>query len=121
MYTVRQTHSMKHMLKPIHHITIVQVICRKGKSNVNKHTAQPHSDRSFSENQRKTAAMFSYRADVERQDKDDEEAEVPGQQRSQQDHPLLLPQISIAVEEVQGQEENDHDHDSQRSATHSDE
>lgn len=65
--------------------------------------------------------MFSYRADVERQDKDDEEAEVPGQQRSQQDHPLLLPQISIAVEEVQGQEENDHDHDSQRSATHSDE
>lgn len=65
--------------------------------------------------------MVSYRADVERQDEDDEEAEVPGQQRPQQDHPLLLPQVSIALEEVEGQEENNYDHDGQRSSTHGDE
>jgi len=70
---------------------------------------------------RQTAAVVSYRADVERQDEDDEEAEVPGQQRSQEDHPLLPPQISIALEEVEGQEENNNHHDSQRSATHLDE
>lgn len=70
---------------------------------------------------RQTAAVVSYRADVERQDEDDEEAEVPGQQRSQEDHPLLPPQISIALEEVEGQEENNYHHDSQRSATHLDE
>ncbi|TNN80642.1 hypothetical protein EYF80_009150 [Liparis tanakae] len=54
-------------------------------------------------------------------DEDDEKAEVPGQQRSQEDHPLLPPQISIALEEVEGQEENNYHHDSQRSATHLDE
>ncbi len=65
--------------------------------------------------------MVSYRADIERQDEDDEEAEVPGQQRPQQDHPLLLPQVSIALEEVEGQEENNYDRDGQRSTTHGDE
>lgn len=65
--------------------------------------------------------MVSYRADVKWQDEDDEEAEVPGQQRSQQDHPLLPPQVSIALEEVEGQEENNYNYNSQRSTTHSDE
>lgn len=69
----------------------------------------------------RSGAVASYRADVERQDEDDEEAEVPGQQRPQQDHPLLLPQVSIALEEEEGQEENHHDHDGQRSTTHGDE
>lgn len=55
--------------------------------------------------------MISYRADIKWQDEDDEEAEVPGQQRPQQDHPLLFPQISIALEEVEGQEENNYDND----------
>lgn len=69
----------------------------------------------------KNALIVDGRADIEWQDEDDEEAEVPGQQRTQQDHPLLLPQVSIALEEVEGQEENNHNHDSQRSTTHSDE
>lgn len=68
-----------------------------------------------------TSSKVSYRADVQRQDEDDEETEVPGQQRPQQDHPLLLPQVSIAVEEVKGQEENTHNHNSQCSTTHGDE
>lgn len=61
------------------------------------------------------------RADIKWQDEDDEEAEVPGQQRPQQHQPLLLSQVSIALEEVEGQEENNDDHDGQRSATHSEE
>lgn len=62
----------------------------------------------------------SYRADIKGQDEDDEEAEVPGQQCSEQNHPLLLPQISKALQKVEGQEENKHNHDSQRSPTHRD-
>lgn len=64
--------------------------------------------------------MVSYRADVKWQDEDDEEAEVPGQQGSQEDHPVLLSQISIALQEEECQEKNDNNHDSQRSAAHSD-
>lgn len=64
--------------------------------------------------------FLSYRADIEWQDEDDEEAEVPGEQRPEQNHPLLLPQISIVLEEVEGQEEDDHDHDGQRSTAHTD-
>ena len=65
--------------------------------------------------------MDSYRADIEWQNENDEEAEVPGEQRPEQDQPLLLPQIPIALEEVEGQEKDNHDHNSQRSTTHSDE
>lgn len=63
---------------------------------------------------------FAYRADVERQDEDDEEAEVPRQQRPQEDHALLPAQIPIALQEVEGQEENHHHHHSQRGTTHTD-
>lgn len=52
-----------------------------------------------------------YRADIKWQDEDDEEAEIPGQQRPWQDHPVLPPQISISLEEVEGQKEDDHNHD----------
>lgn len=64
--------------------------------------------------------MVSYRADIKRQDEDDEEAEVPGQQRPRQDHPLLLPQISITLEQEEGQEENNHKHDNQSGSVHGD-
>lgn len=60
-----------------------------------------------------------YRADIKWQDEDDEEAEVPGQQGSQEDHPLLLSQISIALQEEECQEKNNNNHDSQRSTAHS--
>lgn len=62
----------------------------------------------------------SYRADVKGQDENDEEAEVPGQQGSQEDHPLLFSQICIALQEEECQEKNDNNHDSQRSTTHGD-
>lgn len=64
--------------------------------------------------------MVSYRADIKWQDEDDEEAEVPGQQCPRQDHPLLLPQISITLEEEEGQEENNHNHDNQSGPVHGD-
>lgn len=63
-------------------------------------------------------AVVSYRADIKWQDEDDEEAEVPGQQCPRQDHPLLLPQISITLEEEEGQEENNHNHDNQSGPVH---
>lgn len=65
-------------------------------------------------------SVVSYRADVKWQDEDDEEAEVPGQQGSQEDHPLLLSQISITLQEEECQKKNDNNHDSQRSTAHSD-
>ena len=61
-----------------------------------------------------------YRADIKWQDEDDEEAEEPGKQRPQQDHPLLLPHICITLEEVYGQEENNYHHDRQCSTAHGD-
>lgn len=60
-----------------------------------------------------------YRADVKWQDKDDEKAEVPGQQGPQEDHPVLLPHISIALQEKKCQEKNNN-HNSQCSAAHTD-
>lgn len=60
-----------------------------------------------------------YRADIKWQDEYDEEAEVPGQQSSQQDHPVLLSQISIALQEEECQEQNNNHHNSQRSTAHS--
>lgn len=65
-------------------------------------------------------SLVSYRADVKWQDEDDEEAEVPGQQGPQEDHPLLLSQISITLQEEECQEKDDNNHDSQRSTAHSD-
>lgn len=61
-----------------------------------------------------------YRADVKWQDEDDEEAEVPGQQGPQEDHPLLLSHVSIALQEVKCQEKHNNNHDSECSAAHSD-
>lgn len=61
-----------------------------------------------------------YRADVKWQDEDDEEAEVPGQQGPQEDHPLLLPHVSIALQEEKCQEKHNNNHDSECSAAHSD-
>lgn len=62
----------------------------------------------------------SYRADIKWQDENDEEAEVPGQQGSQEDHPMLFSQICIALQEEECQEKNDNNHDSQRSTAHGD-
>lgn len=63
--------------------------------------------------------MF-YRADIEWQDADDEEAEVPGQQRPWQDHPVLPPQIPITLQQVEGQQEDDCNHHNQSGPVHGD-
>ena len=60
------------------------------------------------------------RGDVQRQDEHDEEAEVPGQQGAKQHHALLLPEVSVAVEQEEGQEEDHHDLQAQRRPTHPD-
>lgn len=62
--------------------------------------------------------MTTDRADVQRQNEDDEEAQVPGQQRAEQDHALLLLEVAIAVQQEQRQEEHHHDLDAQRGPAH---
>lgn len=49
------------------------------------------------------------RADVQREDEDDEEAQVPGEQRAEQDHTLLLFKVSIPMQEEKSQKKDDHD------------
>jgi len=60
----------------------------------------------------------THRADIQRQDEDDEEAQVPGQQRAEQNHALLLPEVSVAVQQEQRQEQDHHDHQAQSGAAH---
>lgn len=60
----------------------------------------------------------THRANVQRQDEDDEEAQVPGQQGAKQHHALLLPEVSVAVQQKEGQEEDHHDGDAQSGAAH---
>lgn len=62
---------------------------------------------------------WTNRADVQRQDEDDEEAQVPGEQRAEQDHTLLLFKVSIPVQEEESQKKDDHNLDGQRRPTHS--
>lgn len=58
------------------------------------------------------------RADVQRQDEDDEEAQVPGQQRAEQNHALLLPEVSVAMQQEESQEEDQDDLQAERRAAH---
>lgn len=58
------------------------------------------------------------RADVQRQNEDDEKAQVPGQQCAKQHHALLLLEVSIPVQQEQRQEEHHHDLDTQSSPAH---
>lgn len=60
------------------------------------------------------------RADVQGEDEDDEEAQVPGEQRAEQNHALLLPEVAIAMQQEQRQEEDHHDLDAEGGAAHPD-
>lgn len=62
--------------------------------------------------------MGTNRADVQREDEDDEEAKVPGHQRAKQNHPLLLPEVSVPVQQEQSQEEDQDDLHAECRATH---
>lgn len=64
------------------------------------------------------ATVTTDRADVQRQNEDDEKAQVPGQQRAEQDHALLLLEVAIAVQQEERQEEHHHDLDAQRGPAH---
>lgn len=76
--------------------------------------------RRATDNRRAMRDAQADRGDVERQDEDDEEAEVPGQQRSKQDHPLLLPEVSVAMQQEECQEEHHHHLHAQRRPAHPD-
>lgn len=62
---------------------------------------------------------WTNRADVQREDEDDEEAQIPGKQCAEQDHTLLLFKVSIPVQEEKSQKKDNDYLDGQRRPAHS--
>lgn len=63
--------------------------------------------------------VWTNRADVQREDEDDEEAQVPGEQRAEQYHALLLLKVSIPMQKEKSQKKDHHNLDAQRRPAHS--
>lgn len=60
------------------------------------------------------------RADIQREDEHDEEAQEPGEEGGEQDHPILLAKISISVQQEEREEEHHHHLQRERHAAHPD-